>query len=192
MNTKLSLLFLLPLMGGCSYNEIGISYRVFIDPAFDRGMKEEIVSAVSAWQDKLPDLNIMSINVGDCSGDRRDICIHASSEAVVRMMYSDHGSHYLASTSRHHMSDSADTYLATDDMSMYDSGTQVWAIAHELGHAMGLDHIDGNGVNVMYWEANNQYHALPSCDDAAQFYAIRGLSTKTEACPQGGSFTYFH
>ena len=97
---------------------------------------------------------------------------------------------FIGWTKRSIFTDSADVYIQNDLSPLWsESNTYLEIVEHELGHAMGLRHIQAN--TLMYWEIAGDI-LTPTCDDAAQWFSIRGMPVMTEECPQGGTFTYEH
>jgi hypothetical protein len=179
---------------GC--NVLSNSYSITIDPAFSRGQKADIIAAVEEWENQLPGvLTILAISTGPCTGAGRELCIHRSTLAAVTAQidainpnYSHTGT-YLANTRRDRFMDKAETDVSDDYDSTFSGHTFQQVIAHELGHALGLEHIAGH--NLMYWSTVDWSPTL-TCDDVAQYLSLRSISTVTAQCPHGGSFTYYH
>lgn len=199
----MKLIATLLFLTGCS-NVLGNEYFVTIDPNFSKEDRESIIASVGEWQDALPDnLTVSSISVGTCAaammtdenrdtipnpGTRREICIHAAQQAWVDSRASNtEGRPVLAITFRHDADDSADIYLPIDKVDIPMTNHQ--SITHELGHAMGLKHMQAGAL--MYWNLDDQSQT-PTCDDAAQWLSIRHMSVKTRLCPNGGSFILSH
>ena len=172
---------------GCG-DVLGVRYDVVVEPAFEVTQRAQVFAAVRSWERALPLLTIQSERVGECTGAEREVCFRASTEAWIQAKQGGAGP-YGATTSRHGESDSADVYVALDSDATLSADYLRQALAHEFGHAMGLEHVAG--ANLMYWEIHGE-PAEPTCADAAQWLSIRHMDVRTELCPDGGSFTYYH
>lgn len=146
-----------------------MAYQVRIDPAFDADQVEAIASAAASWEAVVPvALDVVVATCSEGSAPAGVVCIRPTMEAVLRAAHD--GVNVGAWT--YYQQNSADVLAATD----MPGGALYFqqALAHELGHAMGLVHT-GPGT-VMYAIHDADMASGPTSADAAQWAALRDLS----------------
>lgn len=177
------------LLPGCG-NVIGSDYHIVIDPNLSLADQSAAIEAAQNWEQALGgELNFNSISISSCLGERREICVLASSDSFI--IAHNGNNKEIGLTVRQWYLDRADIYLPLDsDQKQCNSAScMLQNLTHEMGHAMGLAHTQAQ--TVMFWINGNASSTI-TCDDIAQWMELRQMSSKTELCPQGGTFSYFH
>jgi hypothetical protein len=167
---------------GCSPAP-GQVYDVVIDPAFSVPERVYALDALNSWEAILDGrLRVPSVSTGPCSGASYQICIHAASLAQIVALGGDADA--LGRTLRSDVSDRADVYI----ISYPDpSGDVTRTIAHELGHAMGLEHTQGGTLMCCDTRCAAP---LPTCDDVDQWDVVRHGFIAEKSCPRAGTLVY--
>ena len=151
-------------------------YELVIDPAFSAEEVASITEASHAWEAVLDARVKLTSAVGACRGDNHEICVHSATKSQIVALGIPST---IGFTNRSGISDRADVYLLVTD--------GVRAVAHELGHAMGLEHTQ---AGTLMCDDSGCAAFVPTCDDAAQWDAVRHGIVADRSCPKGGSFTY--
>jgi len=172
---------LIPLAGvcilvGCNPAP-GHDYALVIDSAVSAEEASSITNAVFQWAAILDGRLKMTVAIGPCRGVDREVCVHLATEAQIVALGGLPSA--LGRTIRSDMSDRADIYLRDT------AGTR--AIAHEVGHAMGLEHTQ---TGTLMCTDQGCAAWVPTCDDVAQWGAVRNSFRADTSCPKGGSFEY--
>jgi hypothetical protein len=161
----------------------GYAYEVVIDPAFSAPEAAYALDALQSWETILDGrMKVSSVSTGACSGADHQICIHAATQDEIVALGGEPST--LGRTMRSDMSDRADVYI----LSYADPSANVTrTIAHELGHAMSLEHTQRG--TVMCFETGCAA-PVPTCDDVAQWDSVRHGFMADSKCPNGGAFAY--
>lgn len=159
-----TLLLLLPLLlvacGGVPLDQIGEDYRVVVSPDFDSGQETKIYGAMDAWTRAV---GVRFVLTDSCAeGEPRCITIKPS---VAGQIGGDVG---YDVTSR--PSEDSEIVIWNEELPL---ATELVAI-HEFGHALGLSHTGPN--TIMCADLDCMSRSGVTCDDARQYFAVRGLS----------------
>ncbi len=168
------------LLQGCG--GLGDSYVVQVDPRFTQDEQATIVAALGSWEAAVPVHFVAEIE--PCSGIHGGtICVHASDSATIAANQSQPDGTGVGLTLRErtwgHVVDGGETFIdvATVEESYPADFQRI--VAHEIGHAMQLDHnAPGNVMAAMATEDA----PTPTCADAAPWYEARSQSPP--ACPR--------
>jgi hypothetical protein len=164
------------ILAGCDPAP-GHDYQLVIDPRSTDAEAASITDAMYSWVVILDGRLKVSSAIGTCHGADREICVHLATQAQIESLGGLPSA--LGRTLRSDMSDRADVYIRVT------AGTR--AIAHELGHAMGLEHTQ---AGTLMCSDRGCAAFSPTCDDVAQWGTIRNAPIVDPSCPKGGSFTY--
>lgn len=174
--------FVTPLFGqGCG--GIGNTYLVQVDPAFTQDEQASISAALDSWEAAVP--AHFSMVIASCSGVHGGtICIHASDSATIAANQSQVDGIGVGLTIRKsswgHTIDGGEVFIDVPTIEGDGYGADFQRIiAHEVGHAMQLEH---NAPNNLMAPMATEDAPTPTCTDAAQWYALRGETGP--ACPQ--------
>jgi len=108
------------------------SYNVDIDPAFSSTDIALIEEAISDWEKALPyDKPFDEVRITQCTYEPREICIHPGGEfsPLGKTVWNDFTGHADVTVRQF--------IYANED---YTPDQMVITFAHEIGHAMGLEH----------------------------------------------------
>jgi hypothetical protein len=169
---------------GCSSSP-GKSYTLYIDPSFAEWQQEEALDAAAVWESNVPDLKLSPV-VGDCPGIKDGvICVKLVSRIPKNCNPSDIGCTELEPGSWA-PGDSAgfggvDGGVCLIDVAAIDAFVsnnpqftqlQLTTMEHEMGHAMGLEHIPGSVMGA------DPFVGTPSvnCLDVEQWYSLRNMA----------------
>lgn len=153
MKRALALVVAAVALAGCgSYPS---HYKVVIPPTMPAAVDEHILDALAAWQKVTPVTFTVVFDSANEPGDDTIFIHNAPANGT-----------YSAWTAYNYDHGTADVSLYPSSRSM--DLTQV--VAHELGHAMGLQHREG--ATVM-WPDPSKASALPTVEDGRDWAALR-------------------
>jgi Matrixin len=166
---------------GCG-KQYGDDYTVYIDPKFTPLEVELIHTAGDEWVNAVEASGhhlVIRYVIGDCyAGNFASngmVCLHYSSLSGVHEENPGYaGALINADTVWYYGDDSANTWIAMDEI--YESPLYEFThtVAHEMGHAMGLNHL---ASGLMYWRWNDSNaNSTVSAPDVNQYLYLRGLS----------------
>ena len=145
-------------------------YSVTIDPSFANDEIDAVSAALSDWQTAVPELHL-TYTIGTCtSPSAQQVCLHPE-------FAPPDPSNEIVGTTYRGASDSGTVLIYVDRIqkitqTMPDAmGLTRQTAAHELGHAMGLQHTAIG--TLMAAEVPNQAQGVTAAD-VAQFWAVRG------------------
>jgi hypothetical protein len=180
MRTTMIAIGLLIGTSSCSV-KLAENYHVSIDPTFSAQAQADIITSMRNWETALD--NRVSFEYGfdaDCKRTNSSnlICIHATSKAWIDN--NEHmGQSCVGLTIRNSAAqdflhqDSSDIYLPTDYFAALPQ-FNVLITSHELGHAMGLNHVHVESA-MMYPSVDQENKSMTeaSCDDIHQWEDLR-------------------
>lgn len=180
---KYLLVLLLILTAGCRCPPLGHRYTLMVDPTFSPDEQEAFLAAADSWTKSVS--VTLNVQVGVC-GTVTDgmICSHHTDRAGIPTG-NGIGPSTLACTHQEH-----DSFIDIDGGDMYfdvpflmswaphDNQTYLYefqhAIAHEMGHAMGLIHHDPpSGELYLMGTYSNQDSLGPVDNDIEQWKSLR-------------------
>ena len=172
----------IPSALGCG--GIGNTYLVEADPAFTQDEQASIAAALDSWEAAVP--AHLTMQIASCSGVQGGtICIHASDAATIAANNQSQldGTGVgltLRKSSWGHTVDGGEVFIDVPTIEQKGFAADFQRIiAHEVGHAMQLEH---NAPNNLMAPMATEDAPTPTCTDASQWYALRGESAP--ACPK--------
>jgi len=161
-------------------------YGVYIDPAMSDKEVNSFNQALIAWETMLDGkLIISSIEFAKCpESNYNRICAISTTAADINAKGVN--PEEVGYTAWNVAEGKGNIYIPSDkdaDMSMEE---MTLIMAHELGHAMGLEHTQ-TGTVMCYTTACAA--GLPTCDDEAQWSWVHHKEENLN-CPNGGEFYY--
>jgi hypothetical protein len=139
-------------------------YSVHIDPSTSIDQQALILKALDSWQESVG--VEFQIDIGGCELGVYQVCIKTVSSAEMKEITGENG--VFGFTDRRWFDQSSKTYIVeTLGVPQFS-----WAITHELGHTMGLQHTEAETV-MYYWWGNDVSETI-TCADRQQYYALRG------------------
>jgi hypothetical protein len=144
-----------------------LEYSVSIDPMFASDQIDSVAAAVDAWNKAIPALHLTYVIAPCTTPSAQQACLSPAFDPP------DPSDDVVGETTRGAAdSSSVKIFVARIRATTYnaDALTQQTA-AHELGHAMGLQH--SGTETLMAADVPNQAPSITSAD-IAQFWAVRG------------------
>jgi predicted Zn-dependent protease len=165
----------------------GYSYTVVIDPVFSQQNKEAIHAAIAGWEHITEgEFIVSSVSTGPCNSNIHSICFSPSTEAEIDAIRGTTKGDIIGLTARTYSNDNSVIYIPLDATANFDLTAMITVMAHELGHALGLEHTQTG--TVMCWSIQCDA-PLPNCDDLQQWLDVRSTVSSNFVCPNGGHYT---
>jgi Metallo-peptidase family M12 len=164
------------VLSGCNPAP-GDRYEVVIDPKVSAEDATSITTATYEWAGILDGRLKVGTVIRPCSGADREICVREGTASEIASLGAKADA--LAYTVRTDLDDRAEVVFLPR------AGTR--AIAHELGHAMGLEHTQ---TGTLMCADGSCAAVTPTCDDVAQWSSVRHARSAERSCPHGGWFVY--
>lgn len=164
----------------------GYTYSVVIDPSFSSEDKAAIIAGLQGWEHITDgEFSVSSISYGSCNSNVNQICFVPSTENQVDRLRGSTKGDVIGLTLRSYSNDNSVIYIPLDATAGLPPNVMTTLAAHELGHALGLDHTQTG--TVMCWTYSCQA-PLPTCDDYQQWKDVRSITTDNFFCPKGGTY----
>ena len=159
---------------GCAIGAPGNAYRLMIDPNFTQDQQAQIVAAAMAWERAVPVK--FDISVGSCSGAHDGlICIHSSDIPTVTAKAGNPAALGITTYGGSPPVDGAETWMATSALVNDNPAWMFYsAVAHELGHAQGMQHVLQVGALMNARELDSSRGPI-TCVDVGEWNSVRGL-----------------
>lgn len=172
MRSKIIVFVLCTIINGCaSWKQGNSDHTILLGDGFSDSQKQLIKAAVDEWENKTD--GVVTFNFSDDWEIKRDVIwIVPSTVQSLSDEYADPGTETLGYTKTRQGDDGASNWIALA-VDVTDSELSKNS-KHELGHALGLKHVDTPGVIMYYKESGISDFIM--CDDIRQFCDIWNCS----------------
>jgi hypothetical protein len=167
-------LAMLTTTDACAAPRLGSEYTLYIDPGFSLSQQDVIVTVAADWEEHVP-VHFFPV-VAKCSGVNDGIiCVHAATREQIKKVNPAASNYTRYINGAGHRGDTGGWFGRDGGECFIDAGQpDIYfqpSVAHELGHAMGLEHQPDKGT-VMY-PGLDGISAWVTTEDAEQWRAIR-------------------
>jgi hypothetical protein len=155
-------------------------YTVYIDPAFDTKI-DDVLLGISEWEttaqangQPLHIHPVIEYRMVQYDGESGEFSLHPDTLNQIEVL-SGHST-YIGYTMRDLGHDRADAFIGSD---ISDPVEWYTTLKHEMGHCMGLVHVNANVIMYPGW--GSEVSRVVTCADVQQYASVR--DRRAPACP---------
>lgn len=175
MIKSIAIATVLASMMGCAYGPKtndnvtpGYTYSVVIDPTFSDMDDSALLQGLSDWTTVSGGLIQFNSTIGICGAPASmTICVTAASAATFLTVGGE--ADFIGLTVRNvNYTESSTVYIPVSQDVHYVQYQMTTIFSHEIGHALGEEHIQATNSGVMYYSIQGAT-ITPTCVDYAQY-----------------------